>query len=84
MVGVAAQVSLYPLAQQPFEPPIDEAIDTFRSRGLDVTVGPLSTVLMGSDEDVLAAVQEAFHKAAARGPAVMVVTLTNACPLPGE
>lgn len=80
MIRVTAQVSLYPLAQEPFEPPIDEAIEVFRSHGLDVKVGPLSTLLRGTDEEVLAAVREAFHRAAERGPAVMVVTLTNAAP----
>lgn len=80
MIGVTAQVSLYPLAQEPFEPPIDEAIEVFRSHNLGIKVGTLSTLLTGSDDEVLAAVREAFRKAAQRGPAVMVVTLTNAAP----
>lgn len=87
MIGIAAQVSLYPLAtgQQAEElsPAIDEAIQTLQAHALDVQPGAMSTVVAGDDAAVFAALQEAFRRACERGPMVMVVTLSNACPVPG-
>jgi F420-0:gamma-glutamyl ligase-like protein len=37
---------------------------------------------MGSGETVFAALQNAFERVSELGPVVMVVTLSNACPLP--
>jgi uncharacterized protein YqgV (UPF0045/DUF77 family) len=81
MVGISAQVSLYPIDQSDWAPQIDRAIEYFRRQeGIEVTVGSLSTVLVGDDKAVLDAVRAAFQQAAEAGPAVMVVTLTNASP----
>ncbi len=84
MIGIAAQVSLYPLRQQSLSPAINEALRIFRERGLDVQPGVMSTVITGDDADVFAAVQEAFRCAAEQGQVVMAVTFSNACPVPGK
>jgi hypothetical protein len=42
----------------------------------------MSTLISGNDEILFAALQTAFQRAAGRGQAVMVVTFSNACPLP--
>ena len=82
MIGISAQVSLYPLRQESLSPAIDEALEVFRDYGLDVEPGSMSTVITGNDSAVFAALQEALHRAAEQGQVVMTVTLSNACPVP--
>jgi hypothetical protein len=43
-------------------------------------MGEISTLVWGEEGALFAALQEAFHQAAESGDAVMVVTLSNACP----
>jgi len=82
MPRVSAQISLYPVRQPSMTPAIEEALEVFRRRGLDVTAGPMSTVVTGEDAQVLAALQEIYRINAERGPVVVNVTLSNACPVP--
>ncbi len=81
-MAVSAQVSLYPLGQQDIGPPVEAAIAGFRRHPVTVWEGPMSTMLAGELDDVLAAVRDAFASAAETGEAVMVVTLSNGCPVP--
>ena len=80
MSVVTAQVSLYPLRQVSIGPAIHEAMRVFREHGLETHMGVMSTVVWGEEQAVFAALQEAFHRATERGDAVMVITLSNACP----
>jgi uncharacterized protein YqgV (UPF0045/DUF77 family) len=84
MGTIAAQVSLYPLRQASIGPPIREAVRVFRQHGLETRIGEMSTLVWGEEGVLFAALQEAFRQAAACGDAVMVVTLSNACPGPEE
>ena len=77
---VSAQVSLYPLRQDHFSPAIDDALEEFRRHGLEIQPGAMSTLVVGEQEPVFSALQEAYRKAGNRGEVVMVVTLSNACP----
>jgi len=78
---VAAQISLYPLRQERLSPTIEEVWKAFSGRSVVVEKGSMSTVVLGEEEEVFAAVQEGFHAAAERGPVSMVVTFSNACPV---
>jgi uncharacterized protein YqgV (UPF0045/DUF77 family) len=82
MIGITAQVSLYPLGQEDLSPAIDKALRTFQECGLDVYPGPMSTLISGDDEILFAALQVAFQRASGQGQVVMVVTFSNACPSP--
>jgi uncharacterized protein YqgV (UPF0045/DUF77 family) len=82
MIGITAQVSLYPLRQTHLSPAIQEAIHTFAEHGLEMQTGTMSTLMWGDDEQVFAALKEAFRRAAEQGETVMVITISNACPLP--
>ncbi|MGD8397915.1 MAG: YkoF family thiamine/hydroxymethylpyrimidine-binding protein [Anaerolineae bacterium] len=84
MIGMAAQISLYPLRQDSLAPAIDEALRILREHGLDVEPGTMSSVVTGDDAAIFAALQEAYRHAAVQGHVVMVVTLSNACPLPAQ
>ncbi len=82
MIGISAQVSLYPLRQESLSQPIEEALQAFQAHGLQVEPGAMSSLITGDDVDVFAALQEAFRHAAKQGHVVMVATFSNACPLP--
>jgi uncharacterized protein YqgV (UPF0045/DUF77 family) len=75
------QVSLYPLRQAHLSPVIEQASRVFRAHGLAVKPGDMSTLVTGDDEAVFAGLKEIFTKAAQHGDVVMVVTLSNACPV---
>lgn len=82
MIGIAAQVSLYPLRQKSLSPAIEKALQVFRERDLEVEPGAMSSLITGDDAAVFAALQEAFRHAAGQGEVVMVATFSNACPVP--
>jgi len=84
MAEISAQVSLYPLRQPDLGPAIRAAWRIFEEHGLQMQRGSMSTIVWGEGDEVWAALREAFDHAADRGEAVMVVTLSNACPRPGE
>lgn len=79
-MSISAQVSLYPLRRAELSPTIDRATDAFRKRGLRVSAGDMSTVVVGDCDAVFAALKDAFRKTAEQGDIVMVVTISNACP----
>jgi len=83
MAAVSAQVSLYPLRQTRLSPAIQQALAIFERHGLQIEAGAMSTLVWGDEEKVFKALQEAFREASLTGEVVMVVTLSNACPLPG-
>lgn len=78
---ISAQVSLYPLRQTTLSPAIDRALSIFREKGLDVSAGSMSTVITGEDGALFDALRDAFKSSAEQGHVVMVVTVSNACPV---
>ena len=82
MTELSAQVSLYPLGQEDLSPAIDEALRVFKAHGLQVEVGAMSTLLTGDETALFTALRDAAAAAMHLGPAVMVVTISNACAVP--
>ena len=78
---LAAQISLYPLRQAHLSPAIDSATSILREHGLEVSAGPMSSLVSGDDEALLAAIKDIFRKSSEQGDIVMIVTLSNACPV---
>lgn len=81
MIALGAQVSLYPLGQADLAPAIDALLAAFKERGLECIMGNMSTQVWGDDETLFAALREGFAAAVEHGPAVMVITVSNACPV---
>lgn len=79
---IGAQVSLYPLGQPDLAPAIQEIWDQLEEAQLQQEPGPMSTLVWGEDQQVLDALRKGFQQATQHGPAVLVITLTNACPVP--
>lgn len=84
MYGISAQISIYPLRQDDLSPSVDVVNEALARHGLERQTGSMSTMAWGDDEKVFSALLDAFRGAAARGQTVMVITVSNACPLPGK
>jgi uncharacterized protein YqgV (UPF0045/DUF77 family) len=84
MPDISAQISLYPLLHEQMSPVIEEALGEFRRQGLEVQPGTMSTLVAGKEAAVFEALQAAFQKASGHGKVVMVVTVSNACPVPAR
>jgi uncharacterized protein YqgV (UPF0045/DUF77 family) len=84
MIGITAQVSLYPLRQDDLSPSINAVVKALDREGVESSTGTMSTVVWGDDEKVFPALMDAFRKAADIGETVMILTVSNACPWPGK
>ena len=82
MLGITAQVSLYPLRQDNLSPSINAVVQALDKDGVESQTGAMSTLVWGDDEKVFPALMDAFRKAADVGETVMILTISNACPWP--
>ncbi|NLT73966.1 MAG: hypothetical protein GXX94_07190 [Chloroflexi bacterium] len=82
MKTVSAQIGLYPLGRRDLDRPVEAFLDALTESGLDHQIGPMSTLVWGGEEAVFAAIREGYRRATALGPAVMQITLSDACPVP--
>jgi len=80
--GVAAQVSIYPLRVASLSPIIDNTLLIFNKFDLEVRPGSMSTLISGDNDVLWSALNQAFVQAAVKSEVVMVITVSNACPLP--
>ena len=78
--AIQATVAVYPLQQEGWEG-VDRAITALQIPGVEVEMRNMQSELLGETEAVFAALRAAFEAAAALGPTVMTVTLSNACPV---
>jgi uncharacterized protein YqgV (UPF0045/DUF77 family) len=81
-VNITCQFAIYPLGVTRLGPHLDAALDALRRRGLEPELGPMSSMVAGPLDQVMPALGDAFA-AAASGGCVMVLTVSNACPVPG-
>lgn len=81
--AIAAQVSLYPLRVPSLSPFIHDVQNTFKELGLAQVPGSMSTVVHGEADKIWLGLQSSFTKCAMHGEVVMVVTVSNACPVEG-
>ena len=84
MDGITAQVSVYPLRQGNLSLAIDAVLEAFTRDGVEMQTGTMSTLIWGEGEKVFSALVDGFRNAASLGETVMVMTVSNACPWPGE
>lgn len=81
MSTISVQLSLYPLRQPHLGPAISRSLDVFRAKGLQVTSGAMSTMVVGEADTLFDALKAAFQSAAAVGDVVMVASISNCCPV---
>jgi uncharacterized protein YqgV (UPF0045/DUF77 family) len=63
---------------------IGETLQILRESALEVKPDAMSTLLVGDEVTIFTALQKAFHHAAEQSQVVMVVTFSNACPVPDK
>ena len=78
---LSAQISLYPLRQSHLSPAISDAVGILKEHGLEVTPGLMSSLASGDDEALFTAIKDIFRTSSEKSDTVMVVTLSNACPV---
>lgn len=78
----SAQISIYPLRQDRLGPAVEIVRAALAAHGLDARVGPMSTIVVGEEVVIFAALADAFARAGETGEVVMTVTVSNACPIP--
>jgi uncharacterized protein YqgV (UPF0045/DUF77 family) len=81
MAATSAQISLYPLGRESLSSAIDQALEIFHQYDLAVHPGEMSTLVVGDEATVFAALQAAYRRVAGQGRLVLVVTLSSACPV---
>jgi uncharacterized protein YqgV (UPF0045/DUF77 family) len=70
------------MRQESLAPVIGETLHILQESALEVEPDTMSTLLVGDETTIFDALQQAFHHAAERSQVVMVVTFSNACPVP--
>ncbi len=76
---LSVQLSVYPLGQADLTPAIEAVWRALQQHGLTYKVGPMSTLVVGDDVQVFAALHNAFIAAVELGGTVMVAAISNAC-----
>lgn len=80
-----AQITLYPLCQERLGPVVSlGARETLTQAGLAPSMGGMSTIVAGEDQTMLAALADAFARAAQFGQVVMTITVPMRARLPRD
>jgi uncharacterized protein YqgV (UPF0045/DUF77 family) len=78
---IEAQFSLYPVKEQHLAPFIDKAVEIMRSLGLEVTVGPMSSLTYGESATIFRAFDRIIEEFGGTVRFVLITTISNACPV---
>lgn len=79
---VSVQFSIYPLRDMHLSPAIEKAAKILRDLKLPIDAGSMSSITYGNSEIVFKAFQEIYDALAADYHIVIMMTLSNACPVP--
>ena len=79
---IQAEVSLYPLKELDIATDINDFLNQLKSTGLDVEFGRMSSIVSGELPLVFDGLKEAFQKTADNSQSVLIIKISNACPLP--
>ncbi len=80
---ITAQFSIYPLKVEDYSDYVYETVKIVKSFGLEVEIGPASSITYGDSEKVLKAFNEVMEKLGEKIKFVFIITFSNACPKPG-
>ena len=79
---VSVQFSVYPLQDTHLSPAIEKALEILRNFRLPVEAGSMSSVTYGDSEMIFKAFQQIYDELARDVHIVIMMTLSNACPVP--
>jgi uncharacterized protein YqgV (UPF0045/DUF77 family) len=75
------EISLYPLGTDDIGPSISRFISILEERGCQVETGPMSTLVTADSEVLFDAVKRAYESVAGEGGVVVIMKVSNACPV---
>jgi len=75
------EVSLYPLGEVSLGSVITSFVDTLKEYDLEVTPGPMSTLVIGEPAVIFTALEKAYIKAAEKSSVVINLKISNTCPV---
>ncbi|BAF60861.1 hypothetical protein PTH_2680 [Pelotomaculum thermopropionicum SI] len=78
MALLTAEVSLYPQKTTNASRIISDSLESLNRYNLQTNVGPISTMLQGTEEEVWAGLKALFDRAREKSEVSMVVTISNA------
>ena len=81
---VSVQFSVYPLREMHLSLAIKKTVEILKSFGLSVEVGLMSSIAYGESEIVFKAFQKVYEEVAPNSHIVLIITLSNACPVPAK
>jgi len=80
-MNVQAEISLYPLRTSDLGHAIESLLDELKAAGLAAQPGNMSSTVAGDVDAVFSTVGAAFKAVAENGQVVLVMKVSNACPL---
>ncbi len=75
------EISLYPLGDGSLGPVITSFVDTLKEYDLEVTPGPMSTLVVGEPAVIFTALEKAYMKTAEKSSVVINLKISNTCPV---
>jgi len=78
---VEMEVSLYPVGDVDLSHPANDFAHVLEAEGCAVTVGPMSSFVVGDSSQIFAALRKGYESAAQQGGCVLIVKACNVCPL---
>ncbi|MGC8722147.1 MAG: YkoF family thiamine/hydroxymethylpyrimidine-binding protein [Caldisericaceae bacterium] len=78
---IEAQFSLYPVRVEHISPYIDRAVEIIKSFGLEVKVGPMSSITYGESSTIFKAFDKIIEEFGGKVQFVLITTISNACPV---
>jgi uncharacterized protein YqgV (UPF0045/DUF77 family) len=77
---VQAEVSLYPLRQENLVGPVNRFCELLQKGGIEVHVGPMSSLITAESDVIFRSLKEAFEQLAKEYDVVLTAKISNACP----
>ena len=79
IIKVQAEISLYPLGQKNFTKPIGLFCELLQKNGIEVRIGPMSSLISADSKVFFRCLTEAFEKIANEYKVVLTAKISNAC-----
>lgn len=83
-MNIQAEISLYPLRQPNLTELIDRFLQHLHLRKLEVETGTMSSHISGECKVIFSSLAIAFEEVADEGEIVLIVKVSNACPISGK
>ena len=76
---IQAEVSIYPLRKDDLASPIRQFVDGLENNGLQIKIGPMSSLISGESQLLFESLGEQFRRLAEKYDVVLTAKISNAC-----